>query len=71
MYNYIYVWMGLDIGFRTGPLKSQERPCADFIPTWPALVTRPDQLRGTARPISVGLHRLLLCIVWETSACQQ
>lgn len=21
------MWMGLDIGFRTGPLKSQERPC--------------------------------------------
>jgi hypothetical protein len=34
MYNYIYiyiyyVWMDLDIGFRTGPLKSQERPCLE------------------------------------------
>jgi hypothetical protein len=23
------MWMGLDIGFRTGPLKSQERPCPE------------------------------------------
>jgi hypothetical protein len=27
MYNYIYLCVDLYIRFRTGPLKSQERPC--------------------------------------------